>query len=140
MACCVLVMAFIGQLFSLRRTIRRALGLPLADWEDEGEAHPGVLAIWSGRARRFLRNGLVQGAVATVACAELTFAVVAVPGGQGVVAEHRQHARQAWEYMRSFGSAVDISSLWCAPAAGAPAAAAPGSAAPAGGAAIRQAP
>jgi hypothetical protein len=108
-------MAFIGQLFSLRRSLRKALGLPMGEWEDEDLAHPGFLAVWNNRLRRFLRNSVVQGVVATMACAELTFAMVAVPGGQGVMAEHRQHARQAWEYLRSFGSYADVSTLWCAP-------------------------
>ena len=119
MACCVLIMAFIAQLFTLRRGVRRLLGLPVGDWFDD-EPQPGLFAVWGEKLRRLLRNGVARAVLATFVCAELTFAAVAAPGGHGLIAEHRLHARQAWEYVRNFGNYAQVSSLWCAPGAKAP--------------------
>lgn len=114
MACCVLIMAFIAQLFTLRRKIRRVLGLPVGDWCDD-EPQPGLFAVWGEKLRRLVRNGAARAVLATLVFVEVTFAVVAAPGGQGLIAEHRLHARQAWEYVQNFGSYAQVSSLWCAP-------------------------
>jgi hypothetical protein len=45
---------------------------------------------------------------------EVTFVSIAAPGELGLIAEHRLHVRQAWEYVQSFGAYVDVSSLSCA--------------------------
>ena len=112
MACCVLIMAFIAQLFALRRRVRQALGLTVGDWYDEVE-QPGVFATLGARARGVLRRGSTRAALAAAVCAELTFVAIAAPGGQGLIAEHRLHARQAWEYVLSVGRYADVSALWC---------------------------
>ena len=112
MACCVLIMAFIAQLFALRRRVRQALGMPVGDWYDEAE-QPGVFATLGARARAMLRRGSTRAVLAAAVCAELTFVVIAAPGGQGLIDEHRLHARQAWEYVLSVGRYVDVSALWC---------------------------
>jgi hypothetical protein len=112
MACCVLIMTFIAQLFALRRRVRRALGLPVGDWYDD-EPQPSAFSVWSAKLRGRMRSGAARAVLATLVGAEITFAVVAAPGGQGLVAEHRVHARQAWEAVRAFGAHVDLSSLWC---------------------------
>jgi hypothetical protein len=114
MACCVLIMAFIAQLYSLRRRVRQLLGLPVGDWFDD-TPQPGVLSIWGEKLRRLLRNGIARAVLASFVCAEITFAAVAGPGSHGLIAEHRLHARQAWEYVRNFGSYAPVSSLWCTP-------------------------
>jgi hypothetical protein len=116
MACCVLVMAFIAQLFALRRKVRRALGLPVGDWYDEDEPQPGLVAVWGDKLRGLLRNGATRAVLTALVLGEITFVAVAAPGDKGLIAEHRVHARAAWEYVQSFGAYVDVSSLWCAPA------------------------
>ena len=113
MACCVLLMAFVAQLFTLRRKVRQLLGLPVGDWYDD-EPQPGLLSVWGGKLRGLLHNSAARAVLATFVFAEITFGVIAAPGGHGLIAEHRLHARQAWEYVRSFGGYADVSSLWCA--------------------------
>lgn len=115
MACCVLAMAFVAQLFSLRRKVRRALGLPVGDWYDEDVPQPGVIAVWGGKLRGLLHNGAARTILITLVCGEITFLAVAAPGPTGLIAEHRAHLRAAWEYARNFGAQIDVSSLWCAP-------------------------
>ena len=115
MACCVLIMAFIAQLFALRRRVRRALGLPVGDWYDD-EPQPGLFTVWGEKLSGLLRNGPKRAVLAALVFGEITFVAIAAPGGQGLIAEHRLHARQAWEYVQSFGAYVDVSSLWCATA------------------------
>ena len=105
-------MAFIAQLFTLRRRVRQAFGLPVGDWYEEAE-QPGLFATLTERARRVVRRGSTRAVLTAAVCAELTFAVIAVPTGHGLIAEHRLHARQAWEYARSIGRYVDVSALWC---------------------------
>jgi hypothetical protein len=117
MACCVLIMAFIGQLFAIRRWFRRLLGLPVSDWYDDAP-QPGLVAVWGLRLRRLLRSGSLRATVVTLACAELSFMAVAAPGGHGLIAEHRLHARQAWEYIQTFGAYAPVASLWCDSAEG----------------------
>ena len=112
MGCCILIMALISQLFALRRRVRQAFGLPVGDWYEEAE-QPGLFATLGARARRIARRGSTRAVLVAVVCAELTFAVIAAPGGHGLIAEHRLHARQAWEYARSFGRYADVSALWC---------------------------
>jgi hypothetical protein len=116
MACCVLAMAFIAQLFALRRKVRRALGLPVGDWYDEDEPQPGFVAVWGGKLRGLLRNGATRAALIALVLGEITFVAIAAPGPGGLIAEHRSHARAAWEYVQSFGAYIDVSALWCAPA------------------------
>jgi hypothetical protein len=113
MACCVLVMAFVAQLFALRRRVRLALGLPVGDWYED-DPQPGIRAVWGPKLRGLLRNSPARVVLVTVAVAEIAFVVVAAPGAQGLIAEHRRHARQAWEYVTSFGVYADVASLWCA--------------------------
>jgi hypothetical protein len=108
-------MAFVAQLFTLRRRVRRALGLPVGDWYDD-EPQPGVFSVWSEKLRALMRSTTVRAVLGSMLAAEITFMVVAAPGGNGLIAEHRVHARQAWEAVRSFGASVDLSSLWCRPA------------------------
>jgi hypothetical protein len=105
-------MAFIAQLFALRRKVRRTLGLPVGDWYDD-EPQPGVFAVWGEKLRGILRNRASRAVLAAMVSAEIAFAVIAAPGGQGLIAEHRLHVRQAWEYVRSFGVYADVVSLWC---------------------------
>ena len=112
MACCVLIMAFVAQLFALRRKVRRFFGLPVGDWYDD-EPQPGFIAVWGGKLRALLHNGAARAVLATFVCAEIAFGVIAAPGAHGLIAEHRLHARQAWEYVRSFGGYAEVSSLWC---------------------------
>jgi hypothetical protein len=112
MGCCVLLIALIGQLFALRRKVRQALGLPVGDWYDD-EPQPGLFAVWGLRARELLRSAKARAVLAAVVCGELTFVVIAAPGSQGLIAEHRLHARQAWEYVESFGVYTDVRALWC---------------------------
>jgi hypothetical protein len=119
MACCVLIMAFIAQLFALRRRVRRVLGLPVGDWYDD-EPQPSAFSVWGEKLRSLMRKGVARAVLASLVAAEITFVVVAAPGGQGLIAEHRVHARQAWEAVRAFGASVDLSSLWCKTADKAP--------------------
>ena len=112
MGCCVLIMAFIAQVFALRRKMRQAVGLPVGDWYDD-EPQPSAFSVWGEKLRGLLRVGTARAVLATLVFAEVTFAVVAAPGAQGLIAEHRLHARQAWEYVRNSGSYADISALWC---------------------------
>lgn len=112
MACCVLAMAFIAQLFALRRKARQALGLPVGDWYDD-EPQLGFSAVWGEKLRRLLRNGTRRAVLVSLVLGEMTFVAVAAPGKNGLIAEHRAHARAAWEYVQSFGSYVDVSSMWC---------------------------
>ncbi len=105
-------MAFIAQLFALRRRVRRFLGLPVGDWYDD-EPQPGLFSVWSEKLRALLRNSTARAVMGFLVAAEIAFVVVAAPGGQGLIAEHRIHARQAWEAVRSFGPYVDLASLWC---------------------------
>jgi hypothetical protein len=113
MGCCVLVIALIGQLFALRRKVRQALGLPVGDWYDDAP-QPGLFAVWGPRARGLLRSATARAVLTAAVCGELTFVAIAAPGSQGLIAEHRLHARQAWEYVKSFGVYADVRSLWCA--------------------------
>lgn len=108
-------MAFIAQLFALRRKVRQWLGLPVGDWYDEDEPQPGLVEVWGGKARAMLRNGPTRAVLTALVLGELTFVAVAAPGAHGLIAEHRAHARAAWEYVQSFGDYADVSSLWCAP-------------------------
>ncbi len=116
MACCVLLMTFIAQLFTLRRKVRRAFGLPVGDWYDD-EPQPGAFSVWGGKLRALAASGAARAVLASLAAAEITFVVLAAPGGQGLIAEHRVHVRQAWEAVRAFGAEVELSSLWCKTAA-----------------------
>ena len=105
-------MTFVAQLFTLRRRVRRALGLPVGDWYDD-EPQPGALAVWAEKLRALMRRGSARAVLASLVAAEITFAVIAAPGAHGLIAEHRIHAREAWEAVRAFGAYVDPSSLWC---------------------------
>jgi len=107
-------MTLIGQLFAVRRKFRQALGLPVADWYDD-EPQLGIVAIWGQRARELTRHSKARAVLAALVCAELSFLIIAAPGPQGLIAAHRIHARQAWEYVRNFGAYADPRSLWCAP-------------------------
>ena len=119
MACCVLLMAFVAQLFALRRKLRLILGLPVGDWYDDTPL-PSAFSVWGDKLRCLLRNGTARAVLATFVFAEVTFMVIAAPGAHGLIAEHRVHARQAWEYVRSFGAYADVSTLWCATSDAAP--------------------
>ena len=119
-------MTFIAQLFTLRRKVRRVLGLPVGDWYDD-EPQPGVFSVWGGKLRALAQTGVARTVLASLAAAEITFVVLAAPGGQGSIAEHRVHVRQAWESVRAFGAEVELSSLWCKTADKAPAAKGQGS-------------
>lgn len=112
MACCVLLMAFIAQLFALRRKVRLMLGLPVGDWDDD-TPQPSAFTVWGEKLRGLLRSSTARAVLATFVFAEITFAVIAAPGPNGLIAEHRVHARQAWEYLRGVGHYVDVSALWC---------------------------
>jgi hypothetical protein len=105
-------MAFVAQLFALRRRVRRALGLPVGDWYDD-EPEPGVFEVWGEKLRGLMRKGTARAVLASLVAAEVTFAIIAAPSAHGFIAEHRVHARQAWEAVRAFGAYVDPSSLWC---------------------------
>jgi hypothetical protein len=109
-------MAFVAQLFALRRKVRGALGLPVGDWYDEDEPQPGVLAVWGDKLRGLLRNGAARAVLIAIVLGEISFVAVAAPGGGGLIAEHRAHVRAAWEYVQSFGAYADVSALWCAAA------------------------
>jgi hypothetical protein len=111
MACCDLVMAFIAQRFALRRKIRQALGRPVGDWYDD-EPQPGLVSIWAEKLRGLLRNRGARAILVTLMLGEVAFVAIAAPGEQRLLAEHGLHARQAWEYVQSFGAYVDVSSLW----------------------------
>lgn len=105
-------MTFIAQLFTLRRRVRRALGLPVGDWYED-EPPRGAFSEWKEKLRTRMRTGPARAVLAALVAAEITFVVIAAPGARGLIAEHRVHARQAWEAVRAFGAYVDPSSLWC---------------------------
>jgi hypothetical protein len=112
MACCVIIMAFIAQLFRLRRKVRRLLGLPVGDWYDD-QPQPSVFAVWGEKLGGLMRSGMTRAVLAALVCAGVAFVIVAAPGGQGSITEHRLHAWQVWEYVRNFDACADVSSLWC---------------------------
>ena len=102
MGCCVLVIALIGQFFAWRRRIRQALGLPVADW-DEDVQEPGFTEVWRARVRRLTASAAGRAGLAAVVCAELAFVIVALPGPNGLLAKHREHFREAVAYVASVG-------------------------------------
>ena len=112
MGCCVLIITLVGQLFTLRRKIRIALGAPVNDWYDD-TPEPSIWSVWSEKLRRWFRSGFPRAALLGLVFAEVTFAAVAVPSGQSFVAEHRRHVREAWEYVSSYRVLSDAEGLWC---------------------------
>lgn len=112
MGCCVLIIALVGQLFTLRRKIRIALGLPVNDWYDDAP-EPSAWSVWSEKLRGLLRPGFSRAALLGLVFAEITFVIIAAPSGQGLMAEHRRHAREVWEYVSSYQIVSDAKNLWC---------------------------
>jgi hypothetical protein len=102
MGCCVIAIAFIGQIFAWRRRIRHAIGLPVADWDDS-EREPGFAEVWRGRLRRITGSTAGRAGVAALVCAEVVFVIVALPGPNGLIAKHREHFREAVAYVASIG-------------------------------------
>lgn len=112
MACCVFVMSVIAQIFLLRRRLRAALGLSVAEWGEE-ETGPGILEGVALRLRGLLRQPAIRALIVLGMSVEIAFAVTAIPGHHGFIEEHRRHLRQAWEYVQAFGTDIDSSALWC---------------------------
>jgi hypothetical protein len=114
MGCCVLVIALISQLFALRRKIRLALGLPVREWYDDGP-QASVGEVWRGRFRTALQSTAARSLFAALVVGELTFAIVAVPDSKSLIAAHRDHLRQAIEFITSYAELPDRNSWFCAP-------------------------
>ena len=102
MGCCVIVIALIGQVFAWRRRIWRAIGLPVSGWDDE-EQEPRFAEVWRDRLSRLTSSTAGRAGFAALVCAELAFAVVALPGPNGLIAKHREHFREAVAYVASVG-------------------------------------
>ncbi len=80
MACCVLIMAFIAQLFELRRKVRRALGLPVGDRYDD-EPLPGLFSLWVDKLRGVLHSDVTRAVLVGLIFATVAIVVIVVPRG-----------------------------------------------------------
>jgi hypothetical protein len=105
-------MSVIAQLFTLRRRVRSALDLPVAEWGEE-ESGPGILEGIAAKLRGLLRQPATRAIMIIAMSTELAFAAVAAPGHESLIDQHRRHLRQAWEYVRAFGSDIDGAAVWC---------------------------
>jgi hypothetical protein len=112
MGCCVVAIALISQLFALWRKLRRALGLPVQEWYDEGPV-PTAATIWRGRFRAIFTTTIGRSVLAGLVIAELVFVGIALPGPHGLIAQHRQHIRQAFDLVAKYGQWPDSQSLIC---------------------------
>ncbi len=88
MACCVLIMAFIARLFSLRRKVRRALGLPVGDWYDDDSSR-SAFSIWGEKLRGLLRKGVTHAVLGALVFAGVVLAIVVAAGGGERASGHR---------------------------------------------------
>jgi hypothetical protein len=112
MGCCVVTIALISQLFALWRKLRRALGLPVREWYEDGPVATSAM-IWRGRFRALIGTTRGRSVLAALVVAELTFIALVAPGPHGLIAQHRQHIRQAIEWVVKFGLWPDSRALIC---------------------------
>jgi hypothetical protein len=123
MGCCVVAIALISQFFALWHKLRRALGLPVREWYDDGPL-PTAAMIWRARLRTLTSTTIGRSILAAVVVAELVFLGVALPGPHGLIARHRQHIREAFELVAKYGEWPGSQALFCrSPRAAAPASA-----------------
>jgi len=112
MGCCVVAIALISQLFALWRKLRSALGFPVREWYDDAPV-PTARAIWLGRIRGLTRSTLGRSVLASLVVAELVFVGFALPGPDGLIAQHRQHLRRAADLLIQYGQWPDTQALIC---------------------------
>ena len=105
MACCVMLMAVVAHFFAWRQRIRRALGLP-DPWEEGGD-EPRFAQVWRSRFRALTRSKRGRAGLAAAVLAELTFLAVALPGPNGLIAEHREHYREVVNFVASLGRSTE---------------------------------
>lgn len=112
MACCVVLMAVVAHFFAWRRRIRRALGLPVETWDEEGD-EPRFTQVWRSRFRTLTRSKRGRAGLSAAVLAELTFLVVALPGPNGLIAAHREHYRELVNFVASVGRSTEA--VFCGP-------------------------
>jgi hypothetical protein len=112
MGCCIIAITLISQLFGLWRSVRRILGLPVREWYDDGPAVTAAM-IWRQRFRSLTGTNAGRSILAAMVVAELTFAVVAFPGPNGYIAQHREHIREAFDLASKYGQWPALKALFC---------------------------
>jgi hypothetical protein len=112
MGCCIIAIALVSQLFALRRKVWLLLGLPVHEWYDD-EPQPSIADVFRGRLKTMLQSTAARSLFAALVVGELTFAFMAVPNSRSIIAEHRDHLRQAIEFVASYAELPDSAALFC---------------------------
>jgi hypothetical protein len=102
MACCVLLMAFVAQVFAWRRRVWRVLGLPIEDWDDTAPTI-GFRQTWVSRFSRWSQSRATRYAVSTVLVIEVAILGASVWGGANLISEHKEHVREFVSYITGQG-------------------------------------
>lgn len=113
MGCCVLIITLLSQLFALNRKVRRLLGLPVMQWDEEDAPAPAPRATWLQRGQAVLASTAGRSILAALVVGELSFLAIALPGPEGLLARHRHHIQPVVEFFMPSGTRYDAEDEMC---------------------------
>jgi hypothetical protein len=71
--------------------------------------------VWRARFRVLLQSTAARSLLAALVLGELTFAILVIPDPKSLIASHRDHLRQAIEFVTRYAELPDPKSLYCKP-------------------------
>jgi hypothetical protein len=105
MACCVVLMAFVAQVFAWRRKVWRLFGLPVENWDD-GAEHTSFRQTWGSRFSRWSQSRATRYAISSVLVIEVAILGASAWGGANLITAHKEHVREFVSYITGHGAAV----------------------------------